>query len=137
MGFVVPALGQNFRWAAHSCNGKYSASLSVYKTEQAGFSSGVNPDEFKGTYSSGYDPVWEDLLLKHHAKPFHCMVGGGDQIYCDAITREPELQSELEAFACEIALTGEAGSQPPTGKRKSATLSPKKWSVTLWLSEDS
>jgi len=22
----------------------------------------------------------------------HCMVGGGDQIYCDAITREPELQ---------------------------------------------
>lgn len=53
----------------------------------------MNPDDFKGEYLSGYDPVWEDLLLKHHEKPFHCMVGGGDQIYCDAITREPELQS--------------------------------------------
>ncbi|KIR39592.1 plasma membrane protein [Cryptococcus deuterogattii 99/473] len=78
MDFVVPALGQNMRWAAHSCNG---------------FSSGVNPDDFKGPYPSGYDPVWEDLLLKHQEKAFHCMVGGGDQIYCDAVTREPELQS--------------------------------------------
>lgn len=58
-----------------------------------GFSSGVNPDDFKGSYPSGYDPVWEDLLLKHQEKAFHCMVGGGDQIYCDAVTREPELQS--------------------------------------------
>jgi len=22
MGFVVPAIGQNLRWAAHSCNGE-------------------------------------------------------------------------------------------------------------------
>ncbi|WWC93106.1 uncharacterized protein L201_008072 [Kwoniella dendrophila CBS 6074] len=82
MDFVVPALGENMRWAAHSCNG---------------FSSGVNPDEFKGSYPSGYDPVWEDLLLKHHEKPFHCMVGGGDQIYCDALTREPEMQPWITA----------------------------------------
>ncbi|WVQ79519.1 hypothetical protein IAT38_001618 [Cryptococcus sp. DSM 104549] len=82
MDFVVPALGQNLRWAAHSCNG---------------FSSGVNPDDFKGNYPSGYDPVWEDLLLKHNEKAFHCMVGGGDQIYCDALTREPELQGWINA----------------------------------------
>ncbi|WWC65575.1 uncharacterized protein I303_108193 [Kwoniella dejecticola CBS 10117] len=82
MDFVVPAKGENMRWAAHSCNG---------------FSSGVNPDEFKGNYPSGYDPVWEDLLLKHHEKPFHCMVGGGDQIYCDALTREPEMQPWITA----------------------------------------
>ncbi|WWC73414.1 uncharacterized protein I206_107381 [Kwoniella pini CBS 10737] len=82
MDFVVPAKGENMRWAAHSCNG---------------FSSGVNPDEFKGSYPSGYDPVWEDLLLKHHEKPFHCMVGGGDQIYCDALTREPEMQPWITA----------------------------------------
>ncbi|ODN78326.1 hypothetical protein L202_03970 [Cryptococcus amylolentus CBS 6039] len=82
MDFVVPALGQNLRWAAHSCNG---------------FSSGVNPDDFKGSYPSGYDPVWEDMLLKHQEKAFHCMVGGGDQIYCDAITREPELQNWINA----------------------------------------
>lgn len=61
-----------------------------------GFSSGVNPDEFKGTFESGYDPVWEDMNLKHHTQALHCMVGGGDQIYCDAITREPELQSESQ-----------------------------------------
>ncbi|WVR08312.1 hypothetical protein IAU60_005365 [Kwoniella sp. DSM 27419] len=82
MDFVVPPVNTNMRWAAHSCNG---------------FSSGVNPDEFKGSHPSGYDPVWEDLLLKHHEKPFHCMVGGGDQIYCDALTREPEMQSWINA----------------------------------------
>nr|ODN95442.1 plasma membrane protein [Cryptococcus depauperatus CBS 7855] len=82
MDFVIPAIGQNLRWAAHSCNG---------------FSSGVNPDDFKGPYPSGYDPVWEDLLLNHQNQAFHCMVGGGDQIYCDALTREPELQGWINA----------------------------------------
>jgi len=28
MGFVVPAIGQNFRWAAHSCNGKRKSFVS-------------------------------------------------------------------------------------------------------------
>ena len=32
-------------------------------------------------------------LLEHHAeKPFHALIGGGDQLYCDSIVREPELQ---------------------------------------------
>lgn len=66
-------------------------------SDHAGFSTGVNPDDFKGDYQSGYDPVWEDMLLKHHQQPFHAMVGGGDQIYCDAITREPELQTWINA----------------------------------------
>lgn len=78
--FVVPAAGQNLRWASHSCNG---------------FSSGVNPDDFQGkNFTSGYDPVWEDMLKHHHQEAYHCMVGGGDQIYCDALIREPELQCE-------------------------------------------
>jgi hypothetical protein len=70
--------------------------------EVPGFSSGVNPDDFKGHYESGYDPVWEDMLLRHHQKPIHCMVGGGDQIYCDPVTREPELQCRLSfhLFRC-------------------------------------
>ena len=96
--FIVPAMGQNLRWAAHSCNGRFhhlSPSHITFRADQAGFSSGVNPDEFKGTFESGYDPVWEDMNLKHHTQALHCMVGGGDQIYCDAITREPELQSGL------------------------------------------
>ncbi|KAF5365719.1 hypothetical protein D9758_003279 [Tetrapyrgos nigripes] len=78
MQFFVPGRSQNMRWAAHSCNG---------------FSAGVNPDDFRGSgFSSGYDPCWMDLLSKHAEEPFHAMVGGGDQIYCDGLTREPELQ---------------------------------------------
>ncbi|PPQ73897.1 hypothetical protein CVT26_011729, partial [Gymnopilus dilepis] len=76
--FWVPGRNQNMRWAAHSCNG---------------FSAGVNPDDFRGPgFKSGYDPVWMDLLSKHAELPFHALVGGGDQLYCDSIMREPELQ---------------------------------------------
>ncbi|KAF8325996.1 uncharacterized protein EI90DRAFT_3231088 [Cantharellus anzutake] len=76
--FFVPAIGQNLRWAVHSCNG---------------FSAGINPDDFKGPgFVSGYDPLWVDLLNKHYEKPFHALVGGGDQIYCDKVTQEPEIQ---------------------------------------------
>ncbi|KZT28528.1 hypothetical protein NEOLEDRAFT_1154428 [Neolentinus lepideus HHB14362 ss-1] len=76
--FWVPGLTQNMRWAAYSCNG---------------FSAGVNPDTFRGPgFQSGYDPVWVDLLAKHQEEPFHALVGGGDQLYCDGLTREPELQ---------------------------------------------
>ena len=49
-----------------------------------GFSQGINPDDFRGPgFKSGYDPVWMDLLSKHVEKPFHVLVGGGDQLYCD------------------------------------------------------
>ncbi|KAI0695432.1 hypothetical protein C8T65DRAFT_744000 [Cerioporus squamosus] len=76
--FYVPGRNQNMRWAAYSCNG---------------FSAGVNPDDFRGPgFKSGYDPVWMDLLAHHAEEPFHALVGGGDQLYCDSIVREPELQ---------------------------------------------
>ncbi|TRM61810.1 hypothetical protein BD626DRAFT_500604 [Schizophyllum amplum] len=76
--FFVPGRNQNMRMAVHSCNG---------------FSAGVNPDDFRGPgFKSGYDPVWVDLLNKHAEEPFHVLTGGGDQIYCDSLTREPELQ---------------------------------------------
>ncbi|TFY74486.1 hypothetical protein EWM64_g9525 [Hericium alpestre] len=76
--FVVPARNQNMRLATYSCNG---------------FSAGVNADDFRSPgFASGYDPVWVDLLSKHAEQPFHALVGGGDQIYCDGLTREPELQ---------------------------------------------
>ena len=49
-----------------------------------GFSAGVNPDDFRGPgFQTGYDPVWVDLLAKHAEQPFHMLVGGGDQLYCD------------------------------------------------------
>ena len=44
----------------------------------------MNPDDFRGPgFKSGYDPVWMDLLSKHAKQPFHALVGGGDQLYCD------------------------------------------------------
>jgi hypothetical protein len=96
--FLIPAIGMNMRWAAHSCNG---------------FSGGVDMDAFKGPgFDSGYDPLWSDLLKEHATYGLHALVGGGDQvsvlvsesyvqklttgvslqIYCDSITQEPELQ---------------------------------------------
>lgn len=39
----------------------------------------------------GPDPLWNDLLKRHAQEPIHLLVGGGDQIYCDAIAREPEI----------------------------------------------
>ncbi|KAK7467073.1 hypothetical protein VKT23_004134 [Stygiomarasmius scandens] len=78
MQFFLPGRGQNMRWASYSCNG---------------FSAGVNADDFRGPgFQSGYDPCWMDLLAKHAEEPFHALVGGGDQLYCDGLTREPELQ---------------------------------------------
>lgn len=92
LNFHVPGIGENLRWAAHSCNG---------------FSGGVKTEEFfnadKG-FTSGYDPLWEDMLDKHEEKPFHCMVGGGDQIYCDSLMFEPEMQEWANADTAELKL---------------------------------
>jgi hypothetical protein len=44
----------------------------------------VDPDSFRGQgFQTGYDPVWVDLLAKHAEQPFHLLIGGGDQLYCD------------------------------------------------------
>lgn len=87
--FFVPGLNQNMRFAATSCNG---------------FSLSVNPEDFRGPgHANGFDPLWwvkshskllgphrfglsfrTDLMAKHAEKPFHALIGGGDQLYCDA-----------------------------------------------------
>jgi hypothetical protein len=105
--FWVPAMNQNMRWAAYSvspatsslfCLGNLSVSrVSVHPLPRGaqcnGFSAGVNPDDFRGNgFQSGYDPVWTDLMQKHSEEPFHMLMGGGDQLYCDGVIREPELQ---------------------------------------------
>ncbi|OTA77392.1 hypothetical protein M434DRAFT_38645 [Hypoxylon sp. CO27-5] len=102
-GFWVPARGQSMNIMFHSCNG---------------FSLSVNPDDF-----SGPDPMWRDVLNNHQTRPFHVMIGGGDQVYNDAIMRDthhfqnwlhiknplhknnapltPEMQDEMEQFYLE------------------------------------
>ena len=61
-----------------------------------GFSAYVNPDDFCGPgFQTGYDPVWVDLLAHHAEKPFHLLVGGGDQLYCDGCANANQLQFSL------------------------------------------
>jgi hypothetical protein len=102
-GFWVPARGQSMNIMFHSCNG---------------FSLSVNPDQF-----SGPDPMWRDVLNTHQTRPFHVMIGAGDQIYNDIIMENtklfphwlsiknplekhnapftPQMQEELESFYLE------------------------------------
>lgn len=98
--FWVPARDEAMNIMFHSCNG---------------FSMSVDPNEF-----SGPDPLWRDVLNTHQTQPFHVMLGGGDQLYNDAVVensplfkdwtsirnphrkeKEPfsgEMQAEMESF---------------------------------------
>ncbi len=62
--FVVPGASQSMRIMFHSCNG---------------FSVGTDEEAWSGP------ALWNDVLRVHEQKPFHVMVGGGDQIYNDGV----------------------------------------------------
>lgn len=62
--FVVPARIESMRILFHSCNG---------------FSVGTDEEAWSGP------ALWNDVLREHGQKPFHVMIGGGDQIYNDGI----------------------------------------------------
>ncbi len=101
--FFVPSALETMRIMFHSCNG---------------FSLSVDQTKFCGP-----DPLWRDVLRAHSAAPFHVMCGGGDQIYCDLVTKRaalfkdwlsmsalehktkkeftPEMRTELEMFYFE------------------------------------
>lgn len=77
-GFWVPALGEGMNIMNYSCNG---------------FSMSVNADSF-----SGPDPLWRDVLSAHQTRPFHVMIGGGDQVYNDCVIRETSVFAEWLAI---------------------------------------
>lgn len=62
--FFIPAENESMRIMFHSCNG---------------FSVGTDEDAWSGA------ALWNDVMRKHQAVPYHVMVGGGDQIYNDGI----------------------------------------------------
>lgn len=62
--FFIPALDESMRIMFHSCNG---------------FSVGTDEEAWSGAC------LWNDVMRKHQAAPYHVMVGGGDQIYNDGI----------------------------------------------------
>lgn len=68
LGFWVPAKAQMMNMTFHSGNG---------------FTPGVDTNKFCGP-----DPLWRDILNEHQTRPFHVMIGGGDQIFNDKVTAE-------------------------------------------------
>ncbi|KAL4814789.1 hypothetical protein BDW67DRAFT_81583 [Aspergillus spinulosporus] len=68
IGFWVPAQGQAMNVMYHSGNG---------------FTPGVDSNKFCGP-----DPLWRDVLNEHQTRPFHVMIGGGDQIFNDKVTAD-------------------------------------------------
>ena len=74
IGFWVPAKGHTMNMMFYSCNG---------------FSLNVETNTF-----SGPDPMWRDVLNTHQTRPFHVMLGGGDQVYNDAATTQTRLFGE-------------------------------------------
>ncbi|KAI9782922.1 MAG: hypothetical protein M1839_004397 [Geoglossum umbratile] len=68
--FYVPSKHESMRIMFHSCNG---------------FSVGTDVDAWAGL------ALWNDVLRIHKLKPFHVMIGGGDQIYNDGIRVEGPL----------------------------------------------
>ncbi|KAJ5679580.1 hypothetical protein N7462_007824 [Penicillium macrosclerotiorum] len=77
LGFWVPAIHQPMNIMFHSGNG---------------FGPSVNPDHLCGP-----DPLWRDVLNEHQTRPFHVMIGGGDQIFNDSvITDSPFFQEWMK-----------------------------------------
>ncbi|KAJ3090403.1 hypothetical protein HK102_003836 [Quaeritorhiza haematococci] len=59
-----------WRWASWSCNG---------------WSAGVKPEERQRL---GDETLWKDVMYVHAQTPIHVQVGGGDQVYADAVWKE-------------------------------------------------
>jgi hypothetical protein len=73
--FYVPAANQSMRLMFHSCNG---------------FSVGTDVDFWSGPI------LWKNVLQTHAKRPFHVMIGGGDQIYNDSIRVDGPLKPWTE-----------------------------------------
>lgn len=70
--FFIPAADQSMNVMSFSCNG---------------FSLSTDTSQYKSS-------LWLDVLRKHEKQHYHVMLGGGDQIYCDAIKQHVELIQE-------------------------------------------
>jgi hypothetical protein len=66
---ILPGSEEVWHWCFYSCNG---------------FSSDVKDYNAAG----GFEPMWRDLFRVHRERPFHALVGGGDQLYMDLLFEE-------------------------------------------------
>lgn len=100
--FCLPAAGQPMHWGYYSCNG-FSASVK----EDA-------PERQDPTY------LWRDMLQLHSAFPLHCLVGGGDQLYCDGVFKT-EGSAALKAWG-ELAEHSKKVEAPWTDEMEQQTV---------------
>ncbi|KAH7088841.1 hypothetical protein FB567DRAFT_319102 [Paraphoma chrysanthemicola] len=70
--FAIPSITQSMRIMFHSCNG---------------FSVGTDVEAWSGP------ALWNDVLRMHAERPFHVMLGGGDQIYNDGVRVDGPLKA--------------------------------------------
>ncbi|KAI1305404.1 hypothetical protein EDD11_004995 [Mortierella claussenii] len=77
--FFIAGRSESFRWMFYSCNGFSSTTDAVA--------------------IGGANPLWNDVLAKHTEHPYHVMIGGGDQLYCDSLLSEKEMLEWLSLSA--------------------------------------
>ncbi|KAI9183407.1 hypothetical protein H9P43_004324 [Blastocladiella emersonii ATCC 22665] len=77
--FHIPGRDEPYKWAFTSCNG---------------FSSDVLAEEEASL--NGIKPLWTDILRDHAVKPYHAMMGGGDQVYMDKVWDDATLRPWIE-----------------------------------------
>ncbi len=80
---ALPSKDQGWNWGYHSCNG-LSAAADVKKWAE--------PE------------LWKDVLAVHQKTPLHALVGGGDQIYNDALWSMPSMKAWLSIPSTEVKL---------------------------------
>ncbi|KAF7728820.1 hypothetical protein EC973_005446 [Apophysomyces ossiformis] len=66
--FHLAPINQSMRFLFYSCNGFSDI-----------------PQAIKNTFGHNTAPLWVDVLDRHEVIPFHVMIGGGDQLYQDAL----------------------------------------------------
>ncbi|KAF9354545.1 hypothetical protein BGX34_010951 [Mortierella sp. NVP85] len=94
--FYIAGRSETFRWMFYSCNG---------------FSSSTDARALGGA-----NPLWNDMMSKHAVTPYHVMLGGGDQLYCDGLLNEPEMMEWLNLSS--------------TGERERAECTPR-WTMAI------
>ncbi|EFJ45000.1 hypothetical protein VOLCADRAFT_94690 [Volvox carteri f. nagariensis] len=73
---AVPALDEPWRMAFFSCNGLDASDCA---------------HTFKGMEGAGL-ALWQDVARRHEERPFHLLLGGGDQLYNDGVFKGPLLE---------------------------------------------
>ena len=76
--FYIAGTDSKMRMGYYSCNGFSLGIDDVYLTL------GVDLKIWK------FETLWNDLLNRHYQNPYFVLIGGGDQIYCDALFKESE-----------------------------------------------